>query len=64
LVVNADGGGSNGSRVRLWEISLQEFANEINIPITVCHCPHAKNYSLLLSSGPRVRLAPLAAAGL
>ena len=27
LLVNADGGGSNGSRVRLWKISLQEFAN-------------------------------------
>ena len=39
LLVNADGGGSNGSRVRLWKISLQEFANEINIPITVCHYP-------------------------
>lgn len=39
LLVNADGGGSNGSRVRLWKISLQEFADEINIPITVCHYP-------------------------
>ena len=39
LLVNADGGGSNGSRVRLWKISIQEFADEINIPITVCHYP-------------------------
>src|SRR5271168_1287135 len=39
LLVNTDGGGSNGSRVRLWKISLQEFADEINIPITVCHYP-------------------------
>src|SRR5277367_2876109 len=31
--------GSNGSSVRLWKMSLQEFANEINIPITVCHYP-------------------------
>ena len=39
LLVNADGGGSNGSRVCLWKMSLQEFANEIIIPITVCHYP-------------------------
>src|SRR5271156_4140114 len=39
LLVNADGGGSNGSRVRLWKTSLQEFADEIDVPITVCHYP-------------------------
>jgi hypothetical protein len=28
LLINADGGGSNGSRNRLWKIALQKFANE------------------------------------
>lgn len=39
ILINADGGGSNGSRVRLWKIALQELADEIGIPITVCHYP-------------------------
>ena len=39
LLITADGGGSNGSRVRLWKIELQKLANELGIPITVCHLP-------------------------
>ena len=39
LVITADGGGSNGSRVRLWKIELQNLANELNIPIYVSHFP-------------------------
>jgi hypothetical protein len=39
LVITADGGGSNGSRVRLWKIELQTLANELDIEITVCHLP-------------------------
>lgn len=39
LVITADGGGSNGSRVRLWKLELQTLADEIGIPITVCHFP-------------------------
>ena len=39
LMITADGGGSNGSRVRLWKLELQNFANELNIPIRVCHFP-------------------------
>lgn len=39
LVITADGGGSNGSRVRLWKMQLQEFCNEIEIPIVVSHFP-------------------------
>ena len=39
LTITADGGGSNGSRLRLWKIELQKFANELEIPITVCHFP-------------------------
>ncbi|MGP8337212.1 MAG: ISAzo13 family transposase, partial [Methanosarcinaceae archaeon] len=39
VMICADGGGSNGSRVRGWKYFLQEFANEIKIPISVCHYP-------------------------
>lgn len=39
LVITADGGGSNGSRVRLWKIELQKLVNELNIPIHVSHFP-------------------------
>jgi transposase len=39
LLITADGGGSNGSRVRLWKIELQKLADELGIPITVCHLP-------------------------
>ena len=39
LLICADGSGSNGSRVRLWKLHLQMLANEIGMPITVCHYP-------------------------
>ncbi len=39
LVITADGGGSNGSRVRLWKIELQHLANELGIDIEVHHLP-------------------------
>ena len=39
LVITADGGGSNGSRVRLWKVELQKLANELNFPIHVSHFP-------------------------
>ena len=39
LVITADGGGSNGSRVRLWKRELQGLANEIGIEIIVHHLP-------------------------
>jgi hypothetical protein len=39
LLITADGGGSNGSRVRLWKVKLQEFADELGIPIAVRHFP-------------------------
>ncbi len=37
LLINADGGGSNGSRNRLWKYELQKFSNETGLEITVCH---------------------------
>jgi transposase len=39
LMITADGGGSNGARVRLWKIELQKLVDEIGIPVTVCHLP-------------------------
>jgi hypothetical protein len=37
--VTADGGGSQGSRVRWWKVALQRLANETGRRITVCHFP-------------------------
>lgn len=39
LLICADGGGSNGSRRRGWKFFLQELADEMEIPISVCHLP-------------------------
>jgi hypothetical protein len=39
LYITADGGGSNGSRTRLWKVQLQEFANETGLKIHVSHFP-------------------------
>jgi transposase len=39
LLITADGGGSNGSRVRLWKLELQKFADESALNIAVCHFP-------------------------
>jgi transposase len=39
LLITADGGGSNGSRVRLWKTKLQKLANELNMTILVRHFP-------------------------
>ena len=38
-LITAGGGGSNGYRVRLWKVELQQLANELKLPITVCHLP-------------------------
>ena len=39
LLITADAGGSNGSRVRLWKWELQELADRTGLAITVCHLP-------------------------
>ena len=39
LYITADGGGSNGSRCKLFKTELQKLANELNIPIEVSHFP-------------------------
>jgi transposase len=38
-LITADGGGSNGSRVRLWKLELQRLASETGLRISVCHFP-------------------------
>lgn len=39
LLICADAGGSNGYRLRLWKLELTQLADEIGIPINVCHFP-------------------------
>ena len=39
IMITADGGGSNGSRVRLWKIELQKLADETGLALQVCHYP-------------------------
>ena len=39
LVITADGGGSNGYRLRLWKLELQRLVDELGFPVTVCHLP-------------------------
>jgi len=39
LLITADGGGSNGSRVRLWKTEIQKLVQELNMTIHVCHFP-------------------------
>ena len=39
LLVTTDGGGSNGSRNRLWKWELQQLADETELRISVCHFP-------------------------
>ena len=41
LLVTADGGGSNGSRSRLWRVELQHFADATGLNVSVCHFPPA-----------------------
>src|SRR5208283_4752769 len=39
LMITADGGGSNGSRLRLWKLALQQLADETGLIIQVCPYP-------------------------
>jgi hypothetical protein len=39
LLIIADSGGSNGTRLRLWKWELQRLANRLGRPISVCHLP-------------------------
>ena len=39
LLITADSGGSNGSRLRLWKWELHKLAQQTGLIITVCHLP-------------------------
>jgi hypothetical protein len=39
LLITADGGGSNGWRLRLWKLALQSFADASGLSLSVCHFP-------------------------
>jgi len=39
LWMTADGGGSNGWRLRLWKLELQDFADESGLSLSICHFP-------------------------
>jgi len=39
VLITADGGGSNGSRLRLWKLELQKLVDETHLSISVCHFP-------------------------
>jgi len=39
LLITADAGGSNGTRLRLWKLELQKLANDTGLSISVCHFP-------------------------
>jgi hypothetical protein len=39
ILITADGGGSNGWRLRLWKFELQTFADQTGLYISVCHFP-------------------------
>jgi len=39
LMITADGGGSNGSRNRLWKVALQQLADDLDLRLEICHFP-------------------------
>src|SRR5256712_12247720 len=39
LLITADAGGSNGSRLRLWKLELQKLADETKLALSICHFP-------------------------
>jgi transposase len=39
LVITADGGGSNGYRLRLWKLELQRLVDELGFPVSISHLP-------------------------
>lgn len=39
LLITADGGGSNSHRSRLWKVSLQDLADDLELRLVICHFP-------------------------
>jgi hypothetical protein len=52
LLICADGGGSNGYRVRAWKIELARLAAETDLTITVCHLPAVEPVVVAVTSRP------------
>ena len=46
LLITADGGGSNGSRTRLWKVALQRMANATGLKLHVCHLEMCSLFSV------------------
>jgi hypothetical protein len=57
LLIIADGGGSNGSRVRLWKRELQKLANELGVDIVVSHLPPGTSKGELVVRSERGQFA-------
>ena len=52
LLICADGGGSNGSRVRLWKYELARLATDAGLLVTVCHLPPGTSkWNRIVSTG-------------
>jgi hypothetical protein len=43
ILITADGGGSNGWRLRLWKLELQTFAEKTGLPIWFVISPHRRS---------------------
>jgi hypothetical protein len=59
LTITADGGGSNGTRVRLWKVELQRVADETGLVLHVHHYPPGTSIGFEFASGPRTVLPAL-----
>jgi len=58
-MITADSGGSNGYRIRLWKVELQKLANELKLPITVCHMPPGTSKWNKIEHSPRRTTPPV-----
>ena len=59
ILITADAGGSNGSRLRLWKFELQKLADETGLSLSICHFPPGtskwnKIEHRLFSSSPQI----------
>jgi len=52
LLICADAGGNNGSRLRAWKVYLQALADRLGMPIWVCHYPPGTPRTQSLKSRP------------
>ncbi len=52
-LIRADGGESNGYRVKLWKVELGKWAQAVGLLITVCHLPVSKDMKNWVLAGCR-----------